>query len=57
MMVIAPRSRLENTSEDWSSLLASLRELTEWVGDTITITITITMMRIQDMTISKIIQI
>merc|ERR1719500_2528174 len=28
---IAIRSRLENTSEDWSSLLASLRELTEWV--------------------------
>ena len=53
MMVIAPRSRLENTSEDWSSLLASLRELTEWVGDTITIT----MMRIQDMTLSKIKQI
>ena len=26
-----PRSRLENTNEDWGSLLASLRELTDWV--------------------------
>ena len=33
MMVASYRSRLENTSEDWSSLLASLRELTEWVGE------------------------
>ena len=33
MMVASHRSRLENTSEDWSSLLASLRELTEWVGN------------------------
>ena len=32
MMVASHRSRLENTSEDWSSLLASLRELTEWVS-------------------------
>jgi len=28
---IAIRSRIENTNEDWGSLLASLRELTEWV--------------------------
>ena len=28
-----PRSRIENTNEDWGSLLASLRELTEWVSD------------------------
>ena len=28
-----PRNRIENTNEDWGSLLASLRELTEWVSD------------------------
>ena len=26
------RSRLENTGEDWSSLLVSLRDLIEWVS-------------------------
>ena len=26
------RSRLENTGEDWSSLLVSLRELSDWVA-------------------------
>ena len=26
------RSRLENTGEDWSSLLVSLRDLNEWVS-------------------------